>query len=143
MDTCIFCKIIAKETEASVVYEDDKILVFADISPVNIGHTLIIPKKHAEFMKEVDDETISQIIKMAKKVGDAIRKSGVKCEGINLFVADGEAAEQEIPHFHLHVYPRFKGDDFGFRYDDKKHFVKRERQDLDDTAEKIRKNLQP
>lgn len=141
MEECIFCKIIAGEAEASLVYEDDLVMVFPPLHPVNKGHLLIIPKKHAAYLADIDEGTAVHVMKVARKIAAAIRKSDYRCEGINLFLADGEAAEQEVFHFHLHVYPRFKGDGFGFKYDKEKHFLEMARPELDGIAEEIKKRL--
>ena len=125
----------------SLVYEDEKVIVFPPLQPINKGHMLIIPKKHCPYMADLDEKTTLHIIKVARKIAAAIRKSKYKCEGINLFLADGEAAHQEVFHFHLHVYPRFKGDGFGFKYDEKKHFVHLDRDELDKIAKEIKKKL--
>jgi len=140
-ENCIFCKIVAGEASASVVYEDEKVMVFPSLEPVNKGHLLIIPKKHAPYLADLDEETAMHVMKIAKKMAEAIRKSKYKCEGVNLFLADGEAAQQEVFHFHFHVYPRFKGDGFGFRWDKEKHFIKMERPEIDEVAEEIKKHL--
>lgn len=138
---CVFCKIIAGKVPASVVYEDEKVMVFPPLSPVNKGHLLVIPKKHVSYLEDLDESTAMYVMKIVKRIAAAIRKSKFKCEGINFFLADGEAAEQEVFHFHLHVYPRFKGDDFGFKYDESKHFVEMERAELDQIANEIKNNL--
>ena len=141
MEDCIFCKIIAGKAEASIVYEDELVLVFPPLHPVNKGHLLIIPKRHAAYLADIDESTAAHVMKTAKTMAAAIRKSGYRCEGINLFLADGEAAEQEVFHFHLHVYPRFKGDGFGFKYDKERHFLEMGRPELDKIAEEIKKHL--
>jgi histidine triad (HIT) family protein len=91
-------------------------MVFMDIQPVNPGHVLVIPKNHVCLLSELDETTGTQIFKMATCVAQALRGSGVKCEGVNLFLADGESAGQEVPHIHLHVIPRFNGDGFRVRF---------------------------
>lgn len=78
-----------------------------DIQPVNPGHVLIIPRAHAARLSELDDETGAHMFKIAMRISEALRRSGMKCEGINLFLVDGEAAFQEVFHVHLHVIPRF------------------------------------
>jgi histidine triad (HIT) family protein len=113
---CIFCKIISGEYDSSKIYEDESLLAIMDIFPVNSGHILIIPKKHIELVSELDDETSGKIFILAKKINRALRKSGIKLEGINYFLADGEAAGQEIFHSHLHLIPRFKNDGFGLKF---------------------------
>ncbi len=112
MDDCIFCQIIAGKSPASIFYEDNLVLGFMDLSPVTPGHAMIIPKEHAPYLADLDEETGRHIWTIAQRTAAAIRESGVKCEGINLFLADGEAAFQEIFHLHLHVFPRYKGDPF-------------------------------
>ncbi|MDD5529446.1 MAG: HIT family protein [bacterium] len=138
---CIFCKIIEGKAPVSIVYEDDKVLVFPTTSPVNKGHMLIVPKKHASYLAGLDEEIVLHVIKIARKVTEAIRKSKYKCEGINWFLADGESAGQEVFHFHFHVYPRFESDGFGFKYDKVKNFTHPERSELDSVAEEIKAKL--
>jgi diadenosine tetraphosphate (Ap4A) HIT family hydrolase len=103
---------VAGEREASVVYEDERLLGFMDLHPVNPGHVLLVPKEHATAMADVDEDTGVHVFRIAMRMQQAIRRSDVRCEGINLFVADGEAAFQDVFHFHLHVIPRFEGDPF-------------------------------
>ena len=116
MENCIFCKIVKNELPGNKIYEDEDILAFMDIQPINPGHLLIIPKKHAELISEVDDSVVAKMNVIGKKLNTALRKSGLKAEGVNFFLADGEAAGQEVFHVHLHVFPRFKNDGFGFRF---------------------------
>ncbi len=92
-------------------------------------------------MKDVDAETLQHIMLIAAKMNAALRKSKYKCEGVNLFLADGEAAHQEVFHFHLHVYPRFIGDGFGFKYDKAKNFIELEKEKMDEIAEEIKSKL--
>lgn len=87
-----------------------------DIQPVNPGHVLVIPVRHAPYLADLDSPTAGRLMQEAQRIAAAIRKSSVRCEGINLFLADGEAAMQEVFHVHLHVFPRFHGDGFGLRF---------------------------
>jgi len=112
MDDCVFCKIAAGNEPASVVYADYKVMAFMSISQINPGHVLVIPKAHAGSMAEMDTETGAHLFKVSMEIASAVRRSGVKCEGVNLFVSDGEAAFQDVFHFHLHIIPRFTGDGF-------------------------------
>ena len=112
MSNCVFCALVAGEREASVVYEDERLLGFMDLHPVNPGHVLLVPKEHATAMADVDEDTGVHVFRIAMRMQQAIRRSDVRCEGINIFVADGEAAFQDVFHFHLHVIPRFEGDPF-------------------------------
>lgn len=122
------------------LYEDEDILAFMDIQPINPGHLLIIPKKHAELISEVDDAVVAKMNVAAKKLNIALRKSGLKTEGVNFFLADGEAAGQEVFHVHLHVFPRFKNDGFGFKFPEI-YRNKPESDDLKIAAEKIKSAL--
>lgn len=141
MTDCIFCKIIKGELPSIKLYEDDDFFVFMDIQPINKGHLLIIPKKHAELISEMDSESIGKMMILGEKIGSAVRKSELKCEGINFFLADGEAAGQEVFHVHLHIIPRFKDDGFGFKFPEG-YGDKPERKELDEAAKKIRSSLE-
>jgi len=136
MSNCIFCEIIAGKASASIVYQDDLVIAVMDIQPVNPGHLMIIPKQHIASMDEMDENIGMHLFRIAMRLEQSIRKSGVRCEGINLFLADGESAFQEIFHLHLHVFPRFKGDSFKIDAD---WSVNPSRQELDEVAKKINK----
>ena len=116
MDSCVFCEIIQGKAEASVVYEDATCAAYMDIQPVNSGHMLIVPKIHAAYLDDLDEDVGAHLFRVAMRLDKALRKSGLRCEGVNLFLADGEAAGQEIFHVHLHVFPRFVGDGFGLKF---------------------------
>ena len=111
----IFSKILTGEAPASFVYRDALVAAFMDIQPVNAGHVLVVPIKPATYLSELDDDSAAQMFVVAKRIAAAIRKTDIACEGINLFLADGEAAGQEVFHVHLHVFPRFAGDGFGLK----------------------------
>jgi diadenosine tetraphosphate (Ap4A) HIT family hydrolase len=111
-ESCIFCEIVAGRSPASVFHEDDWTLGFMTIAPVNPGHALIIPKRHAVGLGDLDPEDGRRVWDVAHRTAAAIRSSGVQCEGVNLFLADGRAAFQEVFHVHMHVVPRFVGDPF-------------------------------
>jgi histidine triad (HIT) family protein len=140
MDDCAFCKIVRGVVPASVVYSDEKVMAFLDIQPVNFGHVLVIPRVHAKGLSEIDPEVGGQMFKVAMVVAEGLRKSGVKCEGVSLFLADGEAAFQDVFHVHLHVIPRFRGDGFGLRFGPS-YGMKPERKELDTVAEQIRRAI--
>lgn len=140
MPTCIFCQIIAGESPVSKIYEDDTLLAFMDIQPVNKGHVLIIPKQHEELMTALDDQTLGRMMVLANKINKAIRRSDVRCEGINLFLADGEAAGQEVFHAHLHIIPRFSKDGFGFVFPEG-YTNRPPREELDRVAQQIQTAL--
>lgn len=113
--TCIFCKIVRRELAASVVAEDDQTLAFLDIRPISPGHSLVVPKVHAARLADLPPGTGGRVFEMARELAGALYRSGVKCEGVNFHLADGEVAGQEIFHVHLHVYPRYAGDGVGLR----------------------------
>ena len=138
---CPLCKIFAGEGPVSMVWQDERVAVFVPLAGVNAGHLLVVPKAHLPYMADLDDELAMQVMRVAKQMAAAIRNSGFKCEGINLFLADGEAAEQEVFHFHLHVYPRYRGDGFGFKYDPARHFLMIPREEMDAIAARIRSKL--
>jgi histidine triad (HIT) family protein len=116
MSDCIFCRIVAGEVPGSFVYRDDRCVAFMDIQPVNPGHLLVIPIDHAPHLADVDGATAGHLMTVAHQLAAALRASGLRCEGVNLFLADGAAAMQEVFHVHLHVFPRFAGDGFGLRF---------------------------
>lgn len=109
---CVFCQIVAGDSPASLFYEDDVVLGLMDISPVTRGHAMIIPKQHAAYLANLDEATGRHLWTITQRTAAALRASGLRCEGINLFLADGEAAFQEVFHVHMHVLPRYRGDGF-------------------------------
>lgn len=137
MDNCVFCRIVEGLEPASVVYADEKAMAFMDLQPVNPGHLLVIPKPHFACLSELPLEMGSHMFRVAMRLAEALRQSGSRCDGVNLFLADGEAAFQDIFHVHLHVIPRFRDDGFGLKFGPKYGF-KPSRKELDDIAEKIR-----
>jgi len=140
MTGCIFCDIVGGKAPASIVYHDDLIHAFMDIQPVNPGHLLVVPTRHATGLADLPPETGEQMFRVAQQSAAALRKSGVRCEGVNLFVADGRAAGQDVFHVHLHVIPRYAGDGFGFRFGPA-YGARPLRVALDQLAEQIRHAL--
>lgn len=140
MTDCVFCDILANKRPSSQVYQDEKCTVLMDIQPVNPGHMLIVPNRHASNLAELDEDTGAEMFRIAQRLARALRRSGVKCEGVNLFLADGEAAMQDVFHVHLHVFPRFVGDGFGLKFGPA-YGNRPSRQTLDETAQKIKSVL--
>jgi histidine triad (HIT) family protein len=122
---------------SSQVYQDKRCTAFMDVQPVNPGHMLIIPNQHYAFLSELDEETGAQMFRIAHRLSRFLRLSGLKCEGVNLFLADGKAAMQEVFHVHLHVFPRYDGDGFGLKFGPT-YSQQPSRAELDAAAEKIR-----
>jgi histidine triad (HIT) family protein len=104
------------EAPASFVYQDDAVVAFMDIQPIHPGHLLVAPRKHLVYLNDLDELTGGRIWNVATRLSRAIRACGIPCEGINLLVADGEAAFQDVFHFHVHVIPRTAGDGFGLTF---------------------------
>lgn len=114
MTDCIFCKIIAKgEIPSTEVYEDDTVYAFLDINPVNLGHTLVVPKTHYENLFTIPDTELGILGARVKKVAGAVREA-LKANGINISMNNGLAAGQVVPHAHIHIIPRYIDD--GFRH---------------------------
>ena len=140
MSTCVFCDILAAKSPASLVFKDDLCCAFMDIQPVNPGHVLVIPTYHAASLAELDEESGAHMFRIAQRMAKALRNSGLRCEGVNLFLADGAAAGQDVFHVHLHVFPRYAGDGFVPRLGP--NYGKRPvRAELDGIAGKIRQAL--
>lgn len=134
-DECVFCKIIKGEIPCTKVYEDDNVLAFLDISPINKGHTLVIPKEHHETLLDMPEELICSVSKAVKKISKAV-KEGMESEGFNVLQSNFKAAGQEVPHYHIHIIPRLENDGL-------KHWPGRKyrESEAENTAEKIRKAL--
>ena len=105
MQDCIFCKIVNGDIPSFKIYEDDSVLAFADINPINSGHTLIIPKAHAETIWEISEADLIAIHTASKKVAGAIKKS-LQPEGMACLQLNGRAVNQLVMHYHLHLIPK-------------------------------------
>ena len=137
-EECIFCSIVAGDADASVVYQDDQVTAFMDLMPANPGHLLVIPNQHASGLADLPDTAGGKMMIVGRRLADAIRRSGVRVEGVNLFLADGEVAGQVVFHTHLHVIPRYAGDGVAFSFG---HTSMAERKDLDELAQQIQDHL--
>ena len=109
MQDCIFCKIVRGEIPCFKIYEDDKVLCFADINPINKGHSLIIPKNHAANIWEISDDDLTAIHRTSTAVAKAM-KSSLNADGIAFLQLNGKAVNQLVMHYHLHLVPRCAGD---------------------------------
>ncbi len=105
MEDCIFCKIVKGEIPCFKVYEDDRVLAFSDINPIAEGHTLIIPKKHAENLWEIPGEDLSAIHLASQKIIQAIREA-LDPTGVAVLQLNGRGVNQVVMHYHLHLMPR-------------------------------------
>ena len=140
MFQCVFCNIIEEKSPANFVYRDDLCAAFMDIRPVNPGHVLVVPVTHASLFTELDEKSIRQMFWVAQKVDAGLQKSSIQCEAINLFLADGRVAGQEVMHVHLHVIPRFKGDGHHLRFSPA-YYAPTLKSELEQNAEMIRKQI--
>jgi histidine triad (HIT) family protein len=131
----IFEKIINGELEGSFVYRDEICAAFMDINPINVGHILVVPNVAYKRLSDLPLDVGGHLFQIAQKIVKAIEASELKCEGINLFLSDGEIAGQEVPHIHLHIVPRFLDD--GIKLSFGKKYLKVGRDDLNRTAKKI------
>jgi len=111
MNDCLFCKIIAGEIPAKKVYEDDNFFAFLDINPVNLGHTLVVPKQHFVNIFDIPETTTTQIGPVIKKLAQAV-KDGTQADGVNIVINNETAAGQIIFHAHVHIIPRYLNDGF-------------------------------
>ena len=114
MDNCIFCKIIAGEIPCAKIYEDDLVLAFLDIAPINPGHVLVIPKEHHQSASTISENVAGRMFRIGSRIGILLKRRGDEYDGYNLHLADGSAAGQVVMHAHLHVIPR--GVEDGFRW---------------------------
>ncbi|MDA3941162.1 MAG: HIT family protein [Spirochaetia bacterium] len=137
---CVFCKIINKKIPSYIIFEDKLVIAFLDIQPINNGHVLIIPKNHYALISDVDDTVAARMFNVAQKINAAIRKSNIKAEGLNFWLADGEAAFQTVFHAHLHCIPRFRDDGFKLLFPDGFHNPPTQEQ-LSSVATDIKKHL--
>ena len=112
MDECVFCAIVSLRATASIVYRDERVTAFMDARPITLGHLLVVPNSHFPRLADVPPDVGHHLYAIGVRLATALRASGLPCDGVNLFLSDGEAAGQEVPHTHLHVVPRVPGDGF-------------------------------
>jgi histidine triad (HIT) family protein len=137
---CVFCRIALGKEKASFVAQGTDAVAFLDLHPINEGHTLVVPRKHAALIGEVDEIGAVAMWSLARRVAAGLRASGLRCEAVNFFLADGAAAGQEVFHAHLHVIPRWQGDGFGIKFPP--HYgAAADRKALDDVAARLRKRI--
>ncbi|MDY6774396.1 MAG: HIT family protein [Candidatus Nanohaloarchaea archaeon] len=115
-DGCPFCQIVEGEIESHMVHENETAMAFLDVNPVSKGHTLVVPKQHAEELSGLDREDAEEVFGTVKDVAEAL-ENALNPEGTNILQSNGEAAGQEIPHMHVHVIPRYRTDGLFFSFD--------------------------
>ena len=109
MNNCVFCRIVAKEIPAAVVFEDERTIAFMDAGQVNPGHVLVAAKAHVETLYELDDEQAGALLRAAARVARAIR-AAFRPPGLSVYQANGKPAGQTVFHYHVHLLPRHAGD---------------------------------
>lgn len=131
MKDCIFCKIVKGEIPSEKIYENEKFLAFLDIFPATEGHTLIIPKKHYENIFDIPKDILKESVEVAQKIASLLKEK-LGAEGVNLLNSNNKIAQQEVPHYHIHVIPRYSRDEFEIVFKDKT-----KNKNLKETAKKI------
>ncbi len=109
MENCIFCKIVSGEIPSYKIYEDDEVIAFLDVAPVNSGHVLVVPKSHYKNLLDIPQDLVCQVIAVVKKLAPSILE-GVGAKDFNLHLNNGNIAGQTVEHFHWHIIPRFPDD---------------------------------
>lgn len=133
---CVFCRIRDGQVPSTRVYEDERTLAFMDINPLNDGHCLVVTRAHVPTLYDAEEADLQAVIVTARRVARAIREA-LRPDGLNVLQANGPAAFQSVPHFHLHLVPRWAGDGKGFDWP----LVPGDRARIQATAERIRAAL--
>ncbi len=136
MIDCIFCKIVAGEVPADKVYEDENVVAFLDIAPVNKGHTLLIPKAHSVDLLDMPPESLQALMAVLPHVARGVL-AGSGAPAFNVGLNNGGAAGQVVMHTHFHIMPRFADD--GYKLWGHKDYQPGEAKEL---AEQIRQALE-
>ncbi|MEO8231571.1 MAG: HIT family protein [Ignavibacteriota bacterium] len=106
---CIFCDIASKDSEAEIIFENEKVIAFLDINPVNYGHTLVIPKKHFDNFLTIPNDELAELTNLTQYIAGAVKRA-VKADGFNIISNNGMSAGQSVFHFHFHIIPRYEND---------------------------------
>lgn len=141
MTDCIFCKIINGEIPTNKVYEDNEVLAFLDMSQATEGHTLLIPKKHVQDIFDYDSELAATVFSRVPKIAHGIREAYPNVKGLNIINNNGAVAYQSVFHSHLHLIPRYSGED-DFKISMKDHSKDYTREEMQAIASKINQNIQ-
>ena len=137
MPDCVFCAIVRGDAPARRVYEDEQVLAFLDIRPFSAGHTLIVPKRHAAGLADLEPDDVARLFQVARRVALALRRSELPADGVHLVLNDGRAAAQTVFHAHVHAIPRRAGDKLQVAG----RMLVRRGGDLDRAAEQVRAAL--
>ena len=135
-EDCVFCKIVNGDIPSNTIYENSEFKVIMDISPATKGHVLVLPKEHFKDIYDIDAETAGKLSQLAAVVARAL-KEVLHCDGLNIIQNNGEIAGQTVFHFHMHLIPRYEGDDVTVKW--KEHSMDAE--EMDQLRKDIRKAL--
>jgi len=133
---CPFCKIISREISSEIIYEDDSAIGVLDISPRSLGHTMVLPKVHAENILDLPDDKIEGVFKAVKKIAEILKKV-FKPDGFTIGINHGKASGQAVDHLHIHIIPRWHGDAGGSIHNVVNNPTE---ESLEEIARKIREN---
>src|SRR5262245_48873501 len=133
MGDCVFCKICDWQDPSGKIHEDERTLTFMAFNPLKRVHCLVATKQHAATLFEANVEDLKAAVATAQRVANAIREA-LRPDGLNLLQANGAAAFQSVPHFHLHLIPRWANDGKGFDW----KLVPGDREAITKTGERLR-----
>ena len=136
---CKFCNIAKHVKKEYIIYEDKLVMAFMSIEQITKCHILVIPKKHFKDIFELDEKVAERIFRIATRISKIVKKI-IKPDGLDVYQCNGKYAGQVIFHFHMHVFPRFKGDGLFNIYNNKKPVFK-DSNYLENVAKKIKHNL--
>jgi len=132
---CIFCEIASKDSEAEIVFENEKYMAFLDINPINYGHTLIIPKAHFDNFLTIPVAELTEMTKLAQYLAGSIKRA-LKSDGFNIISNNGLSAGQSVFHFHYHIIPRYDND-----FQMRPRTIEYKSSEIESYAEKIRESI--
>lgn len=133
---CVFCKIVHGDIPSAKIYEDEDVMAFLDVNPVTYGHALVISKKHYPNFLSTPKEVMNKVMNVAQRIGQ-VQMEQLGAKGINILINCKEAAGQEVPHFHVHVVPRYTATD-GFKLE----FKQMKEVNLPAVAKEIKEKLE-
>ena len=136
MSNCIFCKIVSREQEAHIIFEDDGVLGFLDRYPIRVGHTLVISKSHYETILDIPDEELAHLIQITKKLAGIIKQT-LNAKGLRISNNNYPAANQQVPHIHFHIIPATAEAPFKVRF----KRLQNTETELEGIADLLRKSL--
>ncbi len=112
MEKTIFSQIANGEVPAEIIWQDDTFIAFLDVLPIQLGHTIVAPKRQVATLEDLTKEELGGLLVAVQKIGEAMLK-GLNVKGYSIFLDNKDAANQHIPHVHFHVVPRAEGDGLG------------------------------